>query len=159
MFAASAAFLISSALLSSGSVGTWATSKPTSFANLKRSAALSFAGSISYQTPFLMESVGGDAAGALEIAPAIREFANGPPPRLAAQAAVTEDFKNSRRVGERIGNLSAVYLSRFSNPILLWISSVRPKSLRVPCKPRCAPSCRKARTQCLSRLGYGNSRW
>src|SRR6184192_4386972 len=130
MFAASAAFLISSALLSSGSVGTWATSKPTSFANLKRSAALSFAGSISYQTPFLMESVGGDA-GALKAAPATREFANGPPPRLAAQAAVTEDFKNSRRVGERIGNLSAVYLSRFSNPILLWISSVRPKSLRV----------------------------
>src|ERR1700740_1360484 len=101
MFAASAAFLISSALRSSGSVGTWATSKPTSLAILKRSVALSFAGSISYQTPFLIESVGGEA-GALEVAPASRESARDPPPRLAAHAAVTEDFKNSRRVGGRI---------------------------------------------------------
>src|SRR5205823_11136479 len=60
---------------------------------LKRSAVLSFAGSISYHTPFLRESVGGDAE-VLEVAPATRESARAPPPRLAAHAAVTEELKN-----------------------------------------------------------------
>src|SRR5689334_18188285 len=109
MFAASAAFLISSALRSSGSVGACTTSKPTSRAILYRSAMLSFSGSIPNHTPFLIESVAGDA-GALEVAPTTSESAKVLLPRLAAHAAVTEDFKNSRRVGGRIGNLSAVYL-------------------------------------------------
>src|SRR2546429_7175683 len=60
ILAASAAFLISSALCSSGSVGACTTSNPASRAILKRSAMLSFAGNISNQTPFLMESVGGN---------------------------------------------------------------------------------------------------
>src|SRR5215469_12835285 len=104
MPAVSAAFLTSSALRSSGSVGAWTTSKPTSLANLKRSAGVSFAGSISYHTPFLMESVGGDIE-ALEVVPTAGELVSAPP-RLAAHAAVTEDFKNSRRVRGRIGNLT-----------------------------------------------------
>src|SRR5215472_4242309 len=107
MPAVSAAFLTSSALRSSGSVGAWTTSKPTSLANLKRSGGVSFAGSISYHTPFLMESVGGDIE-ALEVAPTATEFVSALPPRLAAHAAVTEDFKNSRRVRGRIGNLTPV---------------------------------------------------
>src|SRR5205823_14606990 len=112
---------------------------------LKRSAVLSFAGSISYHTPFLRESVGGDAE-VLEVAPATRESARAPPPRLAAHAAVTEELKNSR-VGGRMGNLNAVYSSRFSNPIPPWISWFHPRSLRVLCKLRCAPSCRRARSE------------
>src|SRR5215470_4615905 len=92
MPAVSAAFLTSSALRSSGSVGAWTTSKPTSLANLKRSAVVSFAGSISYHTPFLMESAGGDIE-TLGVAPTAGGVDNAPPPRLAAQAAVTEDFK------------------------------------------------------------------
>src|SRR5438094_9173091 len=98
MFAASAASLISSAFRSSGSVGTCATSKPTSRASLKRSAVLSFAGNISNQTPFLIESVGGKGGGA-EDASAASELANTLPPRPAPQTAVAEDFRNSRRDG------------------------------------------------------------
>src|SRR5205823_6703500 len=101
MFAASAASLISSAFRSSGSVGTCATSKPTSRASLKRSAVLSFAGNISNQTPFLIESVGGKGGGAEDAA---CELANAPWPKLAAQTAVAEDFKNSRRDGRRISS-------------------------------------------------------
>src|SRR2546429_2610518 len=98
IFTASAAFLISSALCSSGSVGACTTSKPTSRAILKRSAVLSFAGSISNQTPFLMESVGGDG-GVREDSPAVRELANGPPPKPAEQTTAAEVFRNSRRDG------------------------------------------------------------
>src|SRR5215472_16835873 len=118
MLAASAAFLTSSAWRSSGSVGACTTSNPTSRAILYRSAMLSFSGSIPNHTPFLRESTGGDARG-FEVRPATKELANPPPPRPAAHAAVTEDFRNSRRVRGRIGNLNPVYLDRFSNPKLL----------------------------------------
>src|SRR5438034_6716050 len=75
-------------------------SAPASVTILKRSAVLSFAGSISYHTPFLRESVGGDAE-VLEVAPATRESARAPPPRLAAHAAVTEELRSEeRRVGK-----------------------------------------------------------
>src|SRR5437867_10239824 len=87
---------------------------------------LSFSGSIPNQTPFLMESAGGDV-GALELAPATTDFANAPPPRLAAQAAVTEDFRNSRRVGGRIGNLSAEFIQiNFRIPYLFGFHSLFP---------------------------------
>src|SRR5689334_5204437 len=101
MFAASAAFLISSALRSSGSVGACTTSKPTSRAILYRSATLSFSGSIPNQTPFLMGSAGGDGGTAREAGDALAasELANAPPPSPAAQTAVAEDFRNSRRDG------------------------------------------------------------
>jgi hypothetical protein len=151
MFAASAAFLISSALRSSGSVGACVRR------HFEAVRGAQLRGSISYHTPFLRESVGGDAE-VLEVAPATRESARAPLPRLAAHAAVTEELKNSR-VGGRMGNLNAVYSSRLSNPIPLWISWFHPRSLRVLCKLRCAPSCRRARTRYLSRPGYENSRW
>ena len=48
----SAAFLISSALCSSGVVGACTTSKPTSRASLKRSAKLRLAGSMLSTRPF-----------------------------------------------------------------------------------------------------------
>src|SRR5205807_2600606 len=101
ILAASAAFLISSALCSSGSVGACTTSNPASRAILKRSAMLSFAGNISNQTPFLMESVGGNnrvSEGTLTAS----ESATARPLRPAVQATRTEDFRNSRRDGRRI---------------------------------------------------------
>src|SRR5690242_5146497 len=110
---------------------------------------LTFSGNIPNHTPFLIESVAG-TAGVFEVALAASELAKAPPPRLAAHAAVTEDFKNSRRVGGRMGNLNAIYLSQFSNPKPLWISSFLPRSLRVPCKLRFAPSCKRVRTRCRS---------
>src|SRR2546429_551160 len=90
MLAASAAFLISSALCSSGSVGACTTSKPASRAILKRSAMLSFAGNISNQTPFLMESVGGNnrvSEGTLTTS----ESARARPLRPAVQATRSEE--------------------------------------------------------------------
>src|SRR6516165_197916 len=101
MLAASPAFLISSALCSSGSVGAWTTSKPASLAILKRSAMLSFAGNIPNQTPFLMESVGGNN-GVSEGTLTASESARARPLRPAVQATRTEDFRNSRRDGRRI---------------------------------------------------------
>src|SRR5919109_3279281 len=69
----------------------------------------SFSGNIPNQTPFLIERVGGDA-GDLKLEPATSDSAKAPPPKPAAHAAVTEDFKNSRRVEGRMDNLSAPFI-------------------------------------------------
>src|SRR6266481_162702 len=88
--AASAAFLSSSALCSSGSVGACRTSNPISRASLSRSAQERLAGNISRRMPFL---IGG---GAGEGAPATRDLPS-VPARVAAQAAPAVDFRNRLR--------------------------------------------------------------
>src|SRR6266446_5119367 len=98
-FAASAAFLIATALRSSGVVGACTTSKPTSRTILKRSASLSLAGNMSRSTPFLIgRSAGG---GVFRMPPDAGEAAkNSPRPHAlspAVPAVVTVDFRNSRR--------------------------------------------------------------
>ena len=95
MEAASAAFLISSAACSSAVVGACTTSKPTSRTILKRSALLSCLGSMSRSTPFLI-------GGAAESADEVNIDAGRPALTPAEQAAVMEDFRNSRRDGSRI---------------------------------------------------------
>src|SRR5260370_19667998 len=104
MFAPSAAFFISSASFSSGVVGAWTTSKPTSCASFMRSAQLSLAGSMSKTRPFLMGSgAGGGVARALPNGRAAAK--NSPSPQAlspAEQAVVAVDFRNSRRNRFRI---------------------------------------------------------
>src|SRR6266446_510162 len=104
MFAPSAAFFISSASFSSGVVGAWTTSKPTSCASFMRSAQLSLAGSMSNTRPFLMGSgAGGGVARALPNGRAAAK--SSPSPQAlspAEQAVVAVDFRNSRRDGFHI---------------------------------------------------------
>src|SRR2546423_5420304 len=99
---------------------------------------LSFSGNIPNHTPFLMERAAGDAAtcGA-DAAPAelaATDSASAVAPRLAAQAAVTEDFRKSRRdVGigtppEELNTTmmrvkrSAVWSDQSWDPTLRWTS-------------------------------------
>src|SRR5258708_30465552 len=96
--AASAALFISSAFCPSGSVGDCTTSKPTSRAILKRSTAESVAGSMLKTRPFLIARLAGPAARtAADMAGAARRSAAALLPRAVEQAAVTDDFRNSRR--------------------------------------------------------------
>src|SRR6266436_512362 len=102
MFAPSAAFLISSALCSSGVVGACITSKPTSRAIFMRSAILSLAGSISSSTPFLIGRVAGGASVPRGAGEAASKSAKPQTLSPAEQAVVTVDFRNSRREGLHI---------------------------------------------------------
>src|SRR5713226_6388386 len=96
--AASAALFISSAFCSSGSVGDCTTSKPTSRAILKRSATESVAGNMLKTKPFLMDRLAGPATEtAADVGAAVRSSAAALLPRAVEQAAVTDDFRNSRR--------------------------------------------------------------
>src|SRR6266481_1196863 len=108
--AASAAFLSSSALCSSGSVGACSTSNPISRASLSRSAQERLAGNISRRMPFL---IGG---GAGEGAPATRDLPS-VPARVAAQAAPAVDFRNRLRDSSCITPLQLLsFLFRITSP-------------------------------------------
>src|SRR6266852_3663418 len=88
--AASAAFLSSSALCSSGSVGACTSSNPISRASLSRSAQERLAGNISRRMPFLIGGGAGEGALATRDLPSV-------PARVAAQAAPVVDFRNRLR--------------------------------------------------------------
>src|SRR5260370_24243445 len=96
--AASAALILSSACGPSGSVDDCTTSKPTSRAILRRWATESVAGNMLKTKPFLMDRLAGPATEtAADVGAAVRSSAAALPPRAAEQAAVTDDFRNSRR--------------------------------------------------------------
>src|SRR6266403_781074 len=101
MFAASAAFFISSAACSSGVVGAWTTSKPTSRASFMRSAKLSLASSISKTRPFLIGKGdgGGVASTALDAVEVAKSSAPTHTPSPAETDVATVDFRKSRRDG------------------------------------------------------------
>src|SRR5438105_5613556 len=104
---------------------------------------LRLSGNIPNHTPFLMGSGPGDAGATRGSEAALADVAatdsaSAVVPRLAAQAAVTEDFRKSRRdVGigtppENSNKLmmrvkrSAVYSGQSWDPTLRWTSSFRP---------------------------------
>src|SRR5437868_8656434 len=131
---------------------------------------------MSISTPFLIGSGSGDAVVARLSGELLAEVlaeadttdpASWLPPRLAAAAAVTDDFRNSRRDGERIctppqgqpvsaARFSAACSDRFLDPKLPWTSTLLPSSPRGPCRRRCEPGCRRERIPRPWRLDYEN---